>query len=134
MLGNDHPDTLLDVYNLGTIHDRMGRFDSAEHLYKSAVADMGRVLGKTHRWTCLAQQRLASLYARQKRFEESETCALAAYRGIQRGVWTEPRSDARTGQATLGALRSVGTAGRDGQVARADAEIGDLVHGVWSLE
>jgi len=78
VLGNDHPDTLASVYNMGLLLQGLGQLGEAEALLREAADTCRRVLGPEHPRAQGAAAVLAALLrARGK--------PAAAARGAKRG-------------------------------------------------
>ena len=76
LLGDEHPDVLLNMHNLATIHDGLGRKREAEQLYLDTLDGERRVLGEAHPSTVITAARLATMYKVEGRFADAETLLL----------------------------------------------------------
>jgi eukaryotic-like serine/threonine-protein kinase len=70
-LGQDHPDTLTSVNNLGLLYDAKGEYAAAEPLLKRALAGWEKSLGQDHPDTLTSVNNLASLFWSMHRLDES---------------------------------------------------------------
>ena len=61
MLGEEHPDTLGSVNNLGVLYRSEGKLTDAEPLLKNALDGRRRVLGAEHPYTLISMKDLAML-------------------------------------------------------------------------
>ena len=65
-LGEEHPDTLIDLNNLAEVFEAEGRHSDAEPLYKRALEASERVLGREHPNTVAVVNNLAALYFEER--------------------------------------------------------------------
>ncbi len=72
VLGDDHPDTLVSIAEMGVILDRQGKPDEAEPYYREALERRRRVLGAEHRQTLTSMNNLALALQSLGRLEEAE--------------------------------------------------------------
>ncbi|KZP24408.1 hypothetical protein FIBSPDRAFT_735738, partial [Athelia psychrophila] len=70
-LGPDHPDTLTAVHNIAALHERQGKHDEAEMLYKRALTGRETSLGIHHPGTVTTMKYLAGVYDAQGRDGEA---------------------------------------------------------------
>jgi CHAT domain-containing protein/Tfp pilus assembly protein PilF len=78
VLGKDHPTTLVNLNNLGSLYQSQARYSEAERLYQRVLERRERVYGKEHPDTLTSLSNLALLYYRVGRFPEAE----ALYRRV----------------------------------------------------
>jgi tetratricopeptide (TPR) repeat protein len=71
-LGDDHPDTLQSMNNLGSTYSRQGRWREAEELGVRVMETKKRVLGEDHLDTLESMNNLTITYSRQGRWNEAE--------------------------------------------------------------
>ncbi|MBT8421370.1 MAG: tetratricopeptide repeat protein [Gammaproteobacteria bacterium] len=71
-LGNEHPNTLVSINNLASLHSLQGRFDAAEPLLKRALKTSKKVLGEEHPNTLTSINALAFLYEARGRHDAAE--------------------------------------------------------------
>ena len=72
VLGDDHPDTLLSVNNMGFLLQSQGRLDEAEPHYRESLDGFRRVLGDEHPDTLSSVNNMGSLLQSQGRLDEAE--------------------------------------------------------------
>ena len=75
-LGPDHPDTVADSAQLGSLLDALGRSDEAEALFRDAIARFERLLGPDHYEVAVNAANLAVLLAREGGTRAAEAEAL----------------------------------------------------------
>ncbi len=73
VLGEDHPTTLLALWNLGVLYKSTARFEEAEEALRAVLDIRRRVLGDDHPDVAAALSSLAPVLGRTGRFEEGET-------------------------------------------------------------
>lgn len=73
-LGEDHPDVLSALREVGSAFKMMGRLAEAEPYHLDALEGRRRILGHDHRQTLVSLNDLADLFRRMRRFSESEEC------------------------------------------------------------
>jgi tetratricopeptide (TPR) repeat protein len=61
-LGEDHPSTMMTIYNLAGLYKSQGRYDEAEPLYKDCLDKRKTQLGEDHPDTLITINNLAGLY------------------------------------------------------------------------
>jgi tetratricopeptide (TPR) repeat protein/predicted Ser/Thr protein kinase len=71
-LGDEHPETIRAMNQLGFLNWRQGRLDQAEALYGKALETSRRRLGPDHPDTLAYEFNLATLYRSQGRYKEAE--------------------------------------------------------------
>jgi len=84
-LGDDHPDTLISIGNMGFLLQSQGKLTEAEPYYREALEGQRRVLGDDHPDTLRSIDNKARLLKAHGKFAEAETYvreALAGYRRI----------------------------------------------------
>jgi hypothetical protein len=81
--GEEHPDTLIAMNNLASIHRMLGNLSEAEHLQVKVVARMRRVLGEKHRNSLIAVRGLGRVYWAQGRLAEAEPLLISSYEGMR---------------------------------------------------
>ncbi len=93
VLGNEHPDTLASVRNMGSLLARQGRLAEAEPYYREALEGRRRLLGDDDRSTLFSVGLMGSLLARQGRLAEAEPYHREALEGFRRVLGDEhPRT------------------------------------------
>ncbi|KAG0136589.1 hypothetical protein HOY82DRAFT_549152 [Tuber indicum] len=73
MLGVDHRDTLLCIYNLAGALSKRGKYYEAEMMYWRALAGRERVLGPGHPHTLRCIIKLVAVLYDQRKFGAAET-------------------------------------------------------------
>jgi tetratricopeptide (TPR) repeat protein len=73
VLGEDHPDTLLSLGNLGTYLSALGQMDEAERYYREALEKGRRVRGNDHPETLVCVANVGSLLLDKGRLSDAET-------------------------------------------------------------
>jgi tetratricopeptide (TPR) repeat protein/predicted Ser/Thr protein kinase len=71
-LGDEHPETLRAMNQLGLLNWRQGRLDQAETLYRKALDTSRRLRGPDDAETLTYEMNLANLYRAQGRYKEAE--------------------------------------------------------------
>lgn len=66
VLGDEHPDTLTAIANLGITHHHLGRHQEASELLMKALEMRTRVLGAEHPDTRAIQERLDAMSPRSE--------------------------------------------------------------------
>ena len=72
MLGEEHPDTLRGIANLGSTYRRQGRPNRAEELEMQVIQTGKKVLGHEHPDTLSMMASLATTYHIQGRWNEAK--------------------------------------------------------------
>jgi non-specific serine/threonine protein kinase/serine/threonine-protein kinase len=72
VLGEEHPDTLRSIGNMGSLLQRQGKFAEAEPYYRDALEKHRRVLGEEHPDTLIAINNMGSLLQSQGKPAEAE--------------------------------------------------------------
>src|SRR3546814_931867 len=75
-LGDDAPETLNELNNLGAWYFARGRFPEAEKLLETAVEGRIRMLGETSADTAVSMNNLAAVMTRRGRFDKAEPLLL----------------------------------------------------------
>ena len=65
LLGEEHPDTLIIMNNLGAFYSNQRRFAEAEPLFDKVLEARKRILGPDHQYTLNTMTNLAQLYDRE---------------------------------------------------------------------
>lgn len=71
-LGDDHPDTMQSMNDLGRVLRMLGRFADAEPVYREALDRRRRVLGEAHADTLSSLNNYAGILERRGRFAEAQ--------------------------------------------------------------
>ncbi|MCA9281198.1 MAG: serine/threonine protein kinase [Phycisphaeraceae bacterium] len=100
-LGDDHPDTLTSISNMGFLLRLQGRLEEAEPYYLEALEGSRRVLGDDHFDTLISFNNMGGLLQSQGRFEEAEPYYRRALEGRRRLLGDDHPS-------TLTSLNNVG--------------------------
>jgi tetratricopeptide (TPR) repeat protein len=61
VLGAEHPDTLISVYNLAYLLQAKGQYDNASVLYQRAIAGFQKTLGPHHPTTLACSENYSSI-------------------------------------------------------------------------
>jgi tetratricopeptide (TPR) repeat protein len=72
LLGDDHPDTLTTMYDLGIVLHDLGRLAEAEPLYRVSLEGRRRILGAEHPETLMSIDKLSWLFEDQGKLAEAE--------------------------------------------------------------
>jgi tetratricopeptide (TPR) repeat protein len=75
-LGQEHPDTLIDINNLAELYRIQGRYSETEPLYRRALEAFERRLGKERPNTVSVVSNLAGLYEDEGRYKDAEALFL----------------------------------------------------------
>jgi serine/threonine protein kinase/tetratricopeptide (TPR) repeat protein len=70
--GDDHPDTLNSIHNMGYLLKDQGKLDEAEPLLREALEGRRRVLGNDDQTTLMSINHMGYLLHLQERFDEAE--------------------------------------------------------------
>jgi Tetratricopeptide repeat len=76
VMGQEHPDTIQIMSNLGTSYSNQGRLEEAEPLFIEAVTLSLSVLGKQHPQTRLYINTLTEILRALKKFDDAREIAL----------------------------------------------------------
>jgi len=90
-LGDEHPDTLLAMSNVGSLADALAQPGRAVSLYEQVYTTRRRVLGEDHADTLMAMGNLGNAYRAQSRFDEAEPLLTGALAGLRRVLGNEQR-------------------------------------------
>ncbi|KAK7178572.1 hypothetical protein PSPO01_15389 [Paraphaeosphaeria sporulosa] len=71
VLGTEHPNTLTSVSQLGSVLERLGRYEEAEASHRRALEGYEKVLGREHPHTLTSVYCLAHLLAQRHHISES---------------------------------------------------------------
>ena len=91
------------MHNLATLYVKLDRDGDAEVLFLQTVSAKRRVLGDEHPVFVKRFRLLASFYTKQRRYQEAESAALAAYEGFVKRLGNDDNSTQRV-VAQLGEL------------------------------
>ncbi len=72
VLGAEHPDTAMSLYNLAYLYKAQGKYSQAEPLYQRALAIQEQTLGLENPETARSLNNLAILYEAQGKSEQAE--------------------------------------------------------------
>ncbi|MBX3378402.1 MAG: serine/threonine protein kinase [Phycisphaeraceae bacterium] len=72
VLGEDHPDTLTSISNMGVLLQDQGKLDQAEPYYREALEKLRRVLGEEHPDTLTSINNMGSLLQSQGKLDQAE--------------------------------------------------------------
>lgn len=86
VLGEEHPDTLININSLGRLLAEQGRQSEAEPYYREALEKSRRVLGQEHKDTLTAMINLGRLLQDGGRPSESEPYLREALEAGRRGL------------------------------------------------
>ncbi len=75
-LGDDHPDTLKTMINLGNVYYDQGKFNQAEALYLDCLETRRLKLGCDHFDTLSSMNNLANAYSDQGKYDQAEALYL----------------------------------------------------------
>ncbi|MCH8146599.1 MAG: serine/threonine protein kinase [Planctomycetes bacterium] len=84
VLGNDHPDTLISINNMGVLLLAMGKLDEAEPYYREALEGNRRVLGDDHPFTLFSISNMGDLLQAMGKLDEAEPYSREALEGNRR--------------------------------------------------
>lgn len=102
-LGDDHPDTLRSIINMGYLLRRQGRLDDAEPYYREALDGFRLALGDDHPETMSAINNLGVLLRHQGKLDEAEPFYRQALEG-QRRALGDDHVDTLISVSNLGSL------------------------------
>jgi len=88
-LGDDHPETLSSVHDMGALLQAMGRTDEAQPLIRAALDRSRRVLGDDHPLTMTLIADLAFLLTESAQYEDALPYARASLEGRRRALGDE---------------------------------------------
>jgi serine/threonine protein kinase len=72
VLGEEHPDTLTTIHNMGSVLKKLGRLDEAEPYHREALEKSRRALGEEHPDTLASLSSMGSLLSVQGKLAEAE--------------------------------------------------------------
>ncbi|HSO24924.1 MAG TPA: tetratricopeptide repeat protein, partial [Chondromyces sp.] len=75
VLGEEHPDTLYSISQMGILLQGMGKLDEAEQYYREALEKRRRVLGNEHPDTLISISNMDFLFQSQGKLAEAEPYA-----------------------------------------------------------
>ncbi len=91
LLGDENPETLLAINNMGSILEAKGDLARAEKLYQEAVDKNRRVLGLDDPDTLRSMGNLGNFYRAQGKLADAEPLAREALEGMRRVLGVEHR-------------------------------------------
>ncbi|MCZ6835773.1 MAG: tetratricopeptide repeat protein, partial [Planctomycetota bacterium] len=100
-LGDEHPNTLVSMFNLALLYVDQGRYDEAEPLFVKSLETEKRNLGDEHRDTLSIMNDLAYLYMNLGRYDEAEPLYIETMEIRKRVMGDEHRD-------TLGSITNLG--------------------------
>ena len=103
MLGQEHPDTLTSVRDLGTVLEWQGKYEEAESMQRQALEGREKVLGGEHPDTLVSVSQLGSVLSRQGKYEEAEGMHRRALEGYEKVLGGE-HPDTLTSVSQLGSV------------------------------
>ena len=84
VLGEDHPDTLQSLHDLGEMLENQGKLAEAETCYRDALTRRRKVLGEEHRATLGSMVSLGNLLRSRGAFAEAEPLLVSAVEKFRR--------------------------------------------------
>ena len=84
VLGNDHPDTLSSISNLGNLLGLQGKLKEAEPFVQDALKGRRRVLGNDHLDTLASMSNMGNLLSEEGKLEAAEPYFRDALQGYRR--------------------------------------------------
>ncbi|MFO0859473.1 MAG: tetratricopeptide repeat protein [Phycisphaerales bacterium] len=72
VLGEEHPDTLTSINNMGFLLEAQGKLDQAEPYYREALEKRRRVLGEEHPSTLTSISNMGALLRAQGKLDQAE--------------------------------------------------------------
>jgi tetratricopeptide (TPR) repeat protein len=85
-VGDDHPDTLISINNMGSLLDSMGKLAEAEPYYREVLEARRRVLGDDHPSTLISTHNMGRLFRDLGRLNEAEALGAEAVRKARRSL------------------------------------------------
>jgi len=76
VLGEEHPDTLIAISNMGFLLRAEGKLEEAEPYHREALTKFRRVLGHEHAETLISIDNLGSLLSSQGQYAAAEAMLL----------------------------------------------------------
>ena len=122
-LGDDHPDTLASIHNLGILRHIQGELREAEGYYRTALEGRRRVLGDDHPDTLKSIDNLSGVLQEQARLDEAEAYSREALEGRRR-VLGDDHPSTLTSVGNMGALLQ-----SQGRLAEAEPYLGEALEG-----
>lgn len=104
-LGEQHPDTILAMTNLGTSLRLREQLDESREWGRRAISTSERVLGPDHEFTILCVHNHASRLLGSEKWDEAEPHVMRAMKYRQRNPSTQKSEMARYILVSLGELR-----------------------------
>ena len=104
-LGEDHPDTISSINNLGSILSERGKLEEAEELLREAVKAMRAKLGEDHPHTIRSVSNLGNVLHDRGRLEEAEELKREALQAM-RAKLGEDHPDTISSINSLGSILS----------------------------
>ncbi len=101
VLGEEHPDALASMNNMGALLKAAGRLTDAEPYYREALEKQRRVLGEDHPDTLASMNNLGLLLGAMGKYAEAERC-------IRDGLERSRRSLGEDDAQTLSFINGVG--------------------------
>ena len=89
VLGPEHPDTLVDVSNLGSALEGLGKYKEAEAMHRRELEGMEKVLGPEHYNTLTSISKLGSVLERLGKYKEAEAMHQRALEGREKVLGPE---------------------------------------------
>ncbi|MCH8242827.1 MAG: serine/threonine protein kinase, partial [Planctomycetes bacterium] len=103
VLGDDHPDTLGSINNMGVLLGVMGKLEEAMPYYREALEGNRRVLGDDHPRTLTSINNIGSLLHKMGKYEEAERYFLEALE-CRRRVLGDEHPDTLLSISNMGSL------------------------------
>ena len=123
VLGNDHPNTLISINNMGVLLRSQGKLAEAEHYYREALEVQRRVLGDDHPNTLTSIINMGLLLRSQGKLAEAEPYLREALEGHRR-VLGDDHPD------TLASINNMGSLLRSqGKLTEAEPYHGEALEG-----
>ncbi|OAL56153.1 hypothetical protein IQ07DRAFT_558137 [Pyrenochaeta sp. DS3sAY3a] len=115
VLGQEHPNTLTSVNNLGLVLESQGKYEEAEAMHLRALAIREKALGREHPDTITSVSHLGSVLESQGKYEEAEAMHRRALEGCENVLGRE-HPDTLTSVSKLGSVLE-----RQGKYEQAEA-------------
>jgi tetratricopeptide (TPR) repeat protein len=71
-LGEEHPDTVRTMSNVGVLYRNQGRYAEAESILSKTLEVRRRVLGEAHFDTLVSMHNLAAVYRDAEKYAQAE--------------------------------------------------------------
>src|ERR1700694_2037020 len=95
VLGEQHPDTLRSINNLGLLYLNVGRYGQAESLLRAALNSYEKIAPDTwERYNC--ESMLGASLTGQKKYQEAEPLAIDGYEAMIQRKATIPAGSSST--------------------------------------